>query len=174
MKKNIILLCTTVILIVLSGCKSRLDAGNPDEEFVDSVINHAQLFNFAAFANQLEACPILDSAYKYSERPPSWLSVGSKYIRMNGEFVAIYAYGSVEDAKRDAGYISRCGFSIHQPNPAGEGFIFHNISWVSWPYWFMRDLIIVRYVGECDVVINILKEVLGDNFAGYGVYDNHH
>ncbi|MCL2405674.1 MAG: hypothetical protein FWC92_09030 [Defluviitaleaceae bacterium] len=168
-KKVVFFLCMAVVLIVLSGCKAQLDAGtNSSNELVHYDDNPLQ-FNFTAFTNQLEASPILDSAYKYDESQPSWLSVGSINIRINGELVAIYAYDSVEDAKRDAMFISPCGYFISRPDPAGDGHIFHWFSWETWPHWFMRDLIVVRYVGECDLIIGILKEILGDNFAGYGV-----
>jgi len=126
-----------------------------------------QMLNYAAFLELLES-----SGFTFEEaytNPPDWLSVGTRIIRIGDELITIYEYDSNEAMENDSVFISPSGFSIERPDPTNEGYSFGvEISWVSWPYWFKRDYVIVLYVGENRLIIDILTEIFGNNFAGHG------
>ena len=97
---------------------------------------------------------------------PYWLSVGSRVIGIDGEIIAVYEYDSNEAMLRDSGFINPGGLSIERPDPTNEENIIDvKISWEFRPYWFKSDLIIVRYVGENESIINFLKGVFGETFV---------
>ena len=62
----------------------------------------------------------------------------------------------------DYGYINESGYPISRTTgqPA-------DLTWISNPHWFKRDLILVLYVGEDEQIIDFLQQFLGDSFAGY-------
>jgi len=88
------------------------------------------------------------------------LSNNAKNIILGDDIIAVYEYNSNEEMEIDAGYISTDGFGITTPDSGVQ------ISWVSTPYWFKSDRIIVLYVGDNTEIIIFLREVLGDTFAG--------
>ena len=88
------------------------------------------------------------------------LSDNAKTIILGDEIISVYEYNSNEEMEMDAGYISTDGFGITSPNSGVQ------ISWVSTPYWFKSDMIVVLYVGENNKIIDFLLETFGQPFAG--------
>lgn len=84
-----------------------------------------------------------------------WLTINEK------ENISVYLYESSEKMEEDASYINEGGTSYNNGKNATE------ISWISLPHFFQKDNIIVLYVGEDLEILNILKEVVGVQFAGY-------
>jgi len=114
-----------------------------------------------------------DFEYAGTDKNPTMLSVVGRHIQMGDNLIAIYEYESTEAMKRDAEGISPSGFGISRPDPTDEGLMLHTeVSWIYWPHWFKADVIIVRYVGEDRLIIDALNNILGINFAGYGVNVN--
>ena len=94
----------------------------------------------------------------------SFLSVGSRHFRIGDNELTgltIYEFDSNEAAKADAAFIGISGSSISHPDFAVE------ISFTYTPHWFIRDFIIVLYVGEDAEIISFLEEHL-ELFAGGG------
>ncbi|MCL2766756.1 MAG: hypothetical protein FWD21_03630, partial [Peptococcaceae bacterium] len=90
------------------------------------------------------------------------LSVAVRYLLIGDEVLAIYEYSSKKAMESDADSIDKSGFSVSFPDRSTQ------VSWVSDPYFFKKDLIIVNYVGTDESIISFLKENFGDQFAGHG------
>jgi len=41
------------------------------------------------------------------------------------------------------------------------------VDWVSFPHFYKKGSIIVQYIGEDEKMISDLKDIFGDQFAGY-------
>jgi hypothetical protein len=123
--------------------------------------------NYDRFLELLEASGFEVENWGYDE--DSWLSTGVRFLGIGDEQLAIYEFNSNAEMQTASSWISPSGFSINRPDPDDENsMIGYLISWVSYPYWFKMDYIIVRYVGENGDMIDFLKQVFGDNFAGHG------
>jgi len=92
-------------------------------------------------------------------------------INIGDEIISIYEFESNEEMERNARFIGRSGFSMDWPDPENEELrMAVQISWISYPHWFKKDYIIALYVGENEYMLNFLREVFGDNFAGQGAW----
>jgi len=122
------------------------------------------VMNYANFLELLET-----NGFTFEEiyiNAPDWLSVGSRVIRIDNTYIAIYQYNSNEEMERDSTFISPGGSSIYHSIPTNEGYgVVTEISWAYRPFWFKRDMIIVRYVGENETIINFLFQIFGDTFV---------
>jgi hypothetical protein len=150
----IILMC--ILAIFLSGCI------NTKNQFVDT----DDTLDYTTFLKLLEA-----NGFSFEEdeqKTPGYLSVSQNRVNIGKEQLVIYEYDSNEVMENDVKYIGKDGCSITRPDPDQDDLIQHiEISWVSNPYWFKRDLIIVNYVGTNKHIINFLHETF-DLFAGHG------
>lgn len=91
----------------------------------------------------------------------SILSGQRKWLTANGdENMSVYIYESNDKMEKDSAYISKDGFSYDKGKEATE------ISWTSYPHFFKKDNMIVLYAGENVKIINLLKEIVGPQFAG--------
>jgi hypothetical protein len=90
-----------------------------------------------------------------------FLNVAGTVLRVRGpgleqgEEVQSYGYETVEAAKADAGLI--------QPDGTVEGM---KISWIGPPHFFLRERVLVIYVGDNPHTIRLLSGLLGSPFAG--------
>ena len=100
---------------------------------------------------------IIDESSQNGER---FLSVEPKRIIIGDEIINVYEFSSNEEMETEAGYIDTGGSGITRPDSGVQ------ISWVSTPYWFKSDLIIVLYVGTNREILNFLMETFGQPFAG--------
>jgi hypothetical protein len=147
MKK--LLLPLLVVSIFLCGCKPQFTATD-------------DILDYAAFLSLLESY-----GFSYEESGitrPGYLNAGRTAILVGGEPLAVYQYETNAAMETDAGYVGKCGFSVE--NLSTEQVF--NISWVSNPYWFKKDLLIVNYVGTNEPFIDFLRAIFGDVFAGQG------
>jgi hypothetical protein len=91
----------------------------------------------------------------------SFLSVERKPIWIGDDTINVYEYESNDEMEADASCIDKNGFSINVPGRNVK------ISWVSNPYFYKKDLIIVNYVGVNEHILAFLSESFGDSFAGH-------
>ena len=68
----------------------------------------------------------------------------------------LFEYSSASAASADASRIS----------PDGSGTATTKISWVAPPHFFLKGRVLVLYVGNDPAVFNVLKSLLGPQFAG--------
>ncbi|NLY54395.1 MAG: hypothetical protein GX060_07250 [Firmicutes bacterium] len=79
----------------------------------------------------------------------------------NGEHFSVHVYRNSKQAQEDASYVDGGGCSYTRPGRAV------NVSWAGLPHLFLKDNIIVLYVGENAEMLATLKSVFGEQFAGY-------
>lgn len=91
-------------------------------------------------------------------------SVDAKVITVNGSDVQVFEYEDAAATDTEAALISPHGFSINKTsNDNGQ---ICNISWIASPHFYKASNLIVLYIGENQTVIDVLKSVLGPQFAG--------
>ena len=81
-------------------------------------------------------------------------------LLVNGHQVGVYAFPTSEGAAAAAGGVSADGSSI-----VGNG-VAYNVLWVGPPHFFLRDRLIVLYVGDASDILELLQRVLESQFAG--------
>ena len=88
-----------------------------------------------------------------------------KFLTINNkDHISIYLYESNERMEEDATFINVGGTEYRNGKDAVD------IEWVSYPHFFKSDNMIVLYVGEDSEMIRALKELVGPEFAGAGLY----
>jgi len=122
-------------------------------------------FDYAALLELLTA-----NGFLYEEKGDAnnFLSERGKLISLDNDnegSLTVYEYKTNEAMESDSNFVGKGGSSIGSPD--NDKIPNVEISWVSYPYWFKKDLIIVLYVGEDSRIINLLHESF-DFFAGYG------
>jgi hypothetical protein len=137
-------------------------SGAIDFRFYNELLSETDdIVNYKILLALLEANGFSYEEVGTSSIAESFLSVSSKPVYIGDDLLVIYEYDSNEAMESDSSYIDKSGFSIMLPDKGVE------ISWVSDPYWFYKDFIIVNYVGENVQIINFLHETLSF-FAGHG------
>ena len=116
--------------------------------------------NYAFFIQLLA-----ENGFQYTEENPdtefSFLSVARKPVLIGDDIISVYEYESNAAMEADASCIDKSGFSVMLPDRGS------NISWVSNPYFYKKDMIIVNYVGENERILAFLSESFGEPFAGH-------
>lgn len=87
-----------------------------------------------------------------------FFSVKGQVIKVNGEDVQVFEYNDEATAEAEAALVSPDGSSIGTSVPF----------WVASPHFYKAGRIIVLYVGENTVVLDVLNSILGTEFAGKG------
>ena len=85
-----------------------------------------------------------------------FFSVKGRIIRLNGEDVQVFQFANTEAANVQAAAVSSTGSKIGTSS----------MSWLAPPHFYKREKLIVLYVGNSGNVIEALKSVLGQQFAG--------
>lgn len=141
MKKNKLPIFFIITGIILSACSKEISYKTYDD-FTLSLAN-------AGFTIEEES---LENDFLSGER---------KQLKIDqGEMISVYIYESDHAMEQDASYISRDGFTYD------KGGVATSISWVSYPYFFKKEDIIILYVGENEKIIDTLEEIAGPQFAG--------
>jgi hypothetical protein len=68
----------------------------------------------------------------------------------------LFEYASAVDAQADA----------HQIRADGSGTATTIVDWVAPPHFFLKGRVLVIYVGNDSAVVNLLRRLLGPQFAG--------
>lgn len=142
--KSILLLCIFLLFaLTLIGCNENSNDRNSSIE---------------QFTNELK-----DKNYKFEvkEVDKDFLSGNRKRIVFGNEAVDVYLYKNDSEMEKDARRIDSHGSSYTN----GSKVIM--VSWISFPHFYKKDNIIVQYVGENDNIISDLKDIFGEQFAGY-------
>ena len=85
-----------------------------------------------------------------------FFSVSGQEAIVDGETIQVFTYASSEDAQADAELVSGTG------SPIGTTMV----SWVEPPHFYLRDNLLVLYVGSNGAVVDRLQAVMGSQFAG--------
>ena len=107
---------------------------------------------------------LTENGFQYSEEEPdtdSFLSVARRPLWIGDDIISVYEYESNSAMEADAACIDKSGFSIDLPDRGAK------ISWVSNPYFFKKDKMIINYVGVNEQILVFLGESFGKPFAGH-------
>jgi len=85
-----------------------------------------------------------------------FFSVEARILKVNGEEVQVFEYPYASTADAQAVRVSNTGSTI------GTSMI----SWVNTPHFFKKGGLIVLYVGRTQSTLDVLRSVLGEQFAG--------
>ncbi len=85
-----------------------------------------------------------------------FFSVRAQVIKVNGDDVQVFEYSDKTAADTEAALVSPDGSSIGTSTPF----------WVGPPHFYKSGRIVVLYIGENNSVVNMLQNVLGNQFAG--------
>ncbi len=99
----------------------------------------------------------------YQAEANSGFLVGKRYwlTLANGEHLSVYIYESNESARKDAAYVDSGGCSYNKPGKSVH------VSWAGMPHLFQADNLIVLYVGDDTTVLAALRNIYGEQFAGF-------
>jgi len=86
----------------------------------------------------------------------AFFSVTGQIIKVNGADVQVFEYESAEAMEAEAALVAPDGGSI------GTSMVM----WVETPHFFKSGRVLVLYVGDDATVFELLKSVLGEQFAG--------
>ncbi|MDP2729524.1 MAG: hypothetical protein Q8O55_03460 [Dehalococcoidales bacterium] len=87
-------------------------------------------------------------------------SVTSKITSVNEENIWMLEFSDEATAKAEAKFVSPDGFNL-----SGPGIGVH-VDWIAPPHWYNKGRIIVLYVGRNQATIDLLENLLGEQFAG--------
>ena len=83
-----------------------------------------------------------------------------KRITVGEEILNTVEYDTDTQMEYDASYFSEDGSSFNILNVSAT-----TVVWISKPNFFKKDRIIVNYIGEDEVKISLLAEILGKSFT---------
>lgn len=75
--------------------------------------------------------------------------------------INIYVFSSKAEMEKEAKCLDSTG-NVYKTSSAET-----NIDWVSYPHFYKKGTIIVQYLGEDEKIQSDLKNILGEQFAGY-------
>ncbi|HVW66813.1 MAG TPA: hypothetical protein VHA78_03715 [Candidatus Peribacteraceae bacterium] len=85
-----------------------------------------------------------------------FFSGNGQEVQVNGETIQIYQYSNAASAQSDANTISNDGMSVNGTQ----------VSWAGPPHFFLKDNLLVLYVGSNPQMLNTLQSALGVQLAG--------
>lgn len=85
-----------------------------------------------------------------------FFSVTGQILKVNGADVQVFEYESPEAMEEDAAQVAPDGGSI------GTSMV----TWVATPHFYKAGRVLVLYVGDDAPILDLLKGVLGEQFAG--------
>jgi hypothetical protein len=88
-----------------------------------------------------------------------FFEVSGRILRVNSADVQVYAFPDEAAAAAAAGRILPDGSGLGPPTPT-------RITWVAAPHFFRSGRLIVLYVGDDPAILDLLRAVLGPQFAG--------
>ena len=96
---------------------------------------------------------------------PIGFSVGGPRVAVNGGLIQVYQFPDGRAADTEAGYVSPDGYNITVPLGGDRSMSTHS-GWLAPPHYYKKGRVILRYVGDNMVVLEVLEAVLGPQFAG--------
>ncbi len=130
------------------------DLGDPNR----TVDNGVKIEDYDALLKLLEE---RDHAVEPGDEADGMFGHSAKKLIVNGEVLMVYEFATDDDAVAWASRIGRDGHTIKFPE-GGEAIV----DWIAPPHFYLRDTVVVQYVGEDDLLVSALQGALGPQFAG--------
>ncbi len=138
------LLTTAITAPILIGCKKQTDS---------------ESYNIEQFETAMT-----EKGYEFEiqEVEQDFLPTTRKRMLLDNDIALdIYLFINNSKMEKEASRIDSDGSGYDGPLNKVK------VSWVSVPHFFKKGTIIVQYIGEDETIISTLKEILGEQFAGY-------
>ncbi len=145
LSKNAILLVLPLLIFSIFICCSNKQ-------------NSKNTFDINQFANQMKA---KNYKFELNDVEKDFLPTTRERMLLDKEAIDIYLYNSNKEVENDAKRIDDSGCAYSNGNKSIK------VSWVSYPHFYKKGNIIVQYVGENEKIISDLKDIFGEQFAGY-------
>lgn len=143
-KHGILLILLLLIFTIFIGCSNKQNSKNT--------------FDIEQFANEMKC-----KNYKFELKDvgKDFLTTTRKRMIIGNEALDIYLYSNNKKMEDEAKFIDSDGSGY------SNGAKSIQVEWVATPHFYKRGCIIVQYVGKNEKIISDLKNILGEQFAGY-------
>ncbi len=105
-----------------------------------------------------------DAAFPGDDPQQRFFSGTGKRIELSGENISVLEYEDEATAQTEAKFISPDGSTYTAENWS----MVADISWVAPPHFYQAGKIIVLYIGTNQAIIDLLENLIGPPFAGWG------
>ena len=110
--------------------------------------------DYASLIDSLRGAGATVEAADPIEQP--FFTVKGQIVKVNGVDVQVFEYENAEQLESEANQVA--------PDGGSTGTTM--ITWVAAPHFFKAGRVLVLYVGDDQVVLDLLKDALGEQFAG--------
>lgn len=148
---------TTLLLafaLLVNGCASATPADPALEPAAPPVSHGGTVETYVALVDALRALGATVEPAGSIEQP--FFPVTGQLLQINGQEVQVFEFETAEAGQATAGTVSATGDSV------GTSML----NWVAPPHFYRAGRIIALYVGSDTAVLDLLRQVLGDPFAG--------
>lgn len=151
-KIKTLIIFSLLLVMVLPGCNKSSNTGIKSN-------TDARIYSVDDFVTDLKE---KNKKIKIEDVDDSFLKGDRRSIAYGKEFINVYVYKDNEEMLADSQKIDKGG-SVYK-----DGNSYVNVEWASDPHFYMKGSIIVGYAGKDSNIITYLKEIMGEQFAGYG------
>jgi hypothetical protein len=88
------------------------------------------------------------------------LMIDGKQVILYDTEIVVYSYENSEEMEKNASIVNEDASIINKEQPI-------EIQWPKDPHFYKKGKIIVQYIGEDEVIIADLNEIMGEQFAGH-------
>jgi hypothetical protein len=144
-ENRIILLALSLLMLtILIGCSSQN--------------NLKDTFGIEQFQNEMKS---KNYNFEIQDVGKDFLPTTRKRMIIGDEAIDIYLFSNDEEMENEAKHIDRDGCGYNNGSKAVS------VDWISYPHFYKEGNIVVQYVGENEKIISDLKDILGEQFAGW-------
>lgn len=140
----ILLISVLFLITTLIGCISKN--------------NSKDTFNIEQFQNEMKA---RNYKFEIKDVQEDFLQTTRKRMIIDNNVIDIYLFNNNKKMENEARYIDSDGCGYDNGSKAVK------VSWASFPHFYKKGSIIVQYIGEDEKIISNLKDIFGEQFAGY-------
>lgn len=115
-------------------------------------------FSIEQFKNAMK-----DKGYNFEIKDvqPDFLPTERKRMIIDDKAIDIYLFSNDKKMENEASHIDSGGCSYNNGSKSVK------VSWSSFPHFYKKGSLIVQYIGEDKKIMSDLKDILGEQFAGY-------
>ncbi len=156
MKHKIFSLVSLLMVAMLfTACAPRVQAADIPVTDTGAITSHGGLVDdYVSLIDALRAAGATVEPGDTVEQ--AFFSVTGQIIKVNSADVQVFEYESAELMEADAAQVAPDGGSV------GTSMVM----WMATPHFFKAGRVLVLYVGDDAAVLDLLKGVLGEQFAG--------
>jgi hypothetical protein len=154
-KFTVFIILSLLILISFTGCGKQNDSkqipisGNSDS---------GETFNLEQFQKEMTA---RGYHYEMQDAEKDFLKTPKKRMVYLDEVLNIYLFSNNKEMEKTAKGFDRDGGGYSN---GSEGISF---DWIIPPHYFKKGILIVKYAGDNERILSDLKDIFGEQFAGY-------